>query len=314
MANATPEGEDGEKHDDGPPATFTNLMDVLQGAMNKLNKQNIKTPAAVQIKTEVCKEISNAMGLVEKLRDAFGDSAMTSFSTFRDEIKEDIKELVTSLKEKSYAQAISAPGPKPGLDPKTLKVREQKTATRQERAKYEITLTATTKETKEKLIAMSYKDITERIQTTINTNVHHDEKPSVFGVSKPTKQGTVRVRCETEEQAKMLRHINWESGLEGLEARQPKFGIVIHAVNKAYFICIDANKPTFDRIEHYQSSIFHSAGKTTRNPPNTTRLSYSQPTHMLPTAVSNEESTSTIAYTLLNATHHNCRLPSATTL
>jgi len=254
MAKATTDGEDGEKYDDGPPATFTNLMDMLQGAMNKLNKQNIKTPATIQIKTEVCKEINNAMGLVVALRNALGDIATMSFSTFKDEIKqqikEDIKELVTSLKEKSYAQAISAPGPKPGLDPKALKVREQKTATRQERAKYEVTLTATTKETKEKLIAMSYKDITERIQTTINTNVHHDEKPSVFGVSKPTKQGTVRVRCETEEQAKMLRHINWESGLEGLQARQPKFGIVIHAVNKAHFnICIDANKPTFDRIE-----------------------------------------------------------------
>jgi len=135
--------------------------------------------------------------LVETLRDALGDSATTSFSTFKDEIKqqikEDIKELVTSLKEKSYAQAISAPSPKTGLDPKAFKVREQKTATRQERAKYEVTLTATTKETKEKLIAMSYKDITERIQTTINTNVHHDEKHSVFGVSKPTEQGTVRV-------------------------------------------------------------------------------------------------------------------------
>ena len=34
---------------------------------------------------------------------------------------------------------------------------------------------------------------------------------------------------------------------------------------------------------------------------------------MLPTAVSNEESTSAIAYTTLNATHHNCRLPSVTT-
>ena len=125
MANATPDGEDGEKHDDGPPATFNNLMDVLQNAINKLKKQNIKTPAAVQIKTEVCKEISKAMYLAETLRDAFGDNAMTGFSTLRDgikqQIKEDIKELVTSLKEKSYAQAISAPGPKPGLDPKALK-------------------------------------------------------------------------------------------------------------------------------------------------------------------------------------------------
>ena len=34
---------------------------------------------------------------------------------------------------------------------------------------------------------------------------------------------------------------------------------------------------------------------------------------MLPTVALNEESTSTIAYTMLNATHHNCRLPSVTT-
>jgi hypothetical protein len=116
------------------------------------------------------------MCLVETLRDALGDSVTTSFSTYRDEIKqqikEDIKELATSLlKEKTYAQAISAPGPKPGLDPKALKVREQKTATRQERTKFEVTLTVTTEETKKSLAAMSYKDITERIQTTINTNV-----------------------------------------------------------------------------------------------------------------------------------------------
>ena len=247
MANATPDGEDGETYNDGPPTTFTSLMDVLQGAVNKLRSQNIKTPAAVQIKTEVCKEINNAICIVETLRDAFGDNATTGLSA----IKEEIKRLFDQKAKTSYAQVITAPTSKPALDPKALKVREQKTATRQERAKYEVTLTATTKETKEKLIAMSYKDITERIQTTINTNVHHDEKPSVLGVSKPTKQGTVRVRCETEEQAKMLRDINWESGLAGLQARQPKFGIVIHAVNKAHFnVLIDADKPTtLDRIE-----------------------------------------------------------------
>jgi hypothetical protein len=45
------------------------------------------------------------MSLVETLRDAFGDSAAMNFSTLRDEIKqqikEDMKELATSLKEKS---------------------------------------------------------------------------------------------------------------------------------------------------------------------------------------------------------------------
>src|SRR5271163_3922327 len=49
----------------------------------------------------------------------------------------------------------------------------------------------------------------------------------------------------------MLRNINWETGIEGLQARQPKYGIVIHAVNKTHFnIAIDqADKSATHRIE-----------------------------------------------------------------
>lgn len=258
MDNVPPDSEHGENQDVEEHVTFSKAIKMVTQMLGKLAGQNVKTPAAVKIRNEVLEEMGEVIKAIQMLRETFGNHSAASLKVSLNEVKEEIKAEIKALsdsmketmKEKTYAQAISAPGPKPGLDLKALKVREQKTATRQERAKYEVTLTATTKETKDKLIAMSYKDITERIQTTIDTNIHHDDRPSVFGISKPTKQGTVRVRCETEDQAKILRDINWECGLEGLQARQPKFGIVIHAVNKAHFnILIDTNKPTFDRIE-----------------------------------------------------------------
>jgi hypothetical protein len=53
-----------------------------------------------------------------------------------------------------------------------------------------------------------------------------------------------------KEQATMLLDINWENGLEGLQAQQPKYGIVIHAVHKDHFnVLMDTNKPTLELIE-----------------------------------------------------------------
>ena len=251
------ESSDGENGDSSAVslAAFSKAISMLCDAQEKLNSQNTKTPAAVKVKTDVIGDIASIIEIIRMLRNTFCHETVAGLSTIMEQMKElnasmkEVKE-ATKTKTTSSPWATTAPTSKPALDLKALKVREQKTATRQERAKYEVTLTATTKETKQKLIAMPYKDITERIQTTINTNVHHDGKPLVFGVSKPTKQGTVCVRCETEEQAKLLRDINWESSLEGLQARQPKFGTVIHTVNKAHVnVLLDANKPTFDRIE-----------------------------------------------------------------
>jgi hypothetical protein len=92
------------------------------------------------------------------------------------------------------------------------------------------------------------KEITEGIQDTINSNVRCDKKPILFGVSKPTKEGTVCIRCETEDEANMLREINWEMATKGLQVRKPRFGIVIHGINKDFNTAID-NKSTIKRIE-----------------------------------------------------------------
>jgi hypothetical protein len=97
---------------------------------------------------------------------------------------------------------------------------------------------------------MSYKEIMEGIQSTINSNVRRDKKPILLGVSKPTMEGTVRIWCETEDEANLLWDINWETATKGFQAQKPKFGIVIHGVNKDDFnTAIDNNKSTIERIE-----------------------------------------------------------------
>ena len=138
------------------------------------------------------------------------------------------------------------------------KERKERVKIRRERAKYEVALTAATapEATRESLTTMTPKDITERFQRAIDTNIHHDDKPTVFGISKSkTDPDKVRIRRKTEEQAKLLRQINWETAFEGLSVRKPKYGIVIHTVPKDEFnTLIDANKSTIERIERQNST------------------------------------------------------------
>src|SRR5579859_505170 len=149
-----PENETGEKPNGGQQATFSNVIEMLQGAYHKLQgayhklqDQNIKTPAAVKIKGDVCSEIIDAIELIKTMREEFGDNATTSLPAIKAEIKKLFDE-----KARTYAQVMTTPTSKPAPDPKALKVREQKTATRQERVKCEVTLTSTTEQTKKSLI------------------------------------------------------------------------------------------------------------------------------------------------------------------
>jgi hypothetical protein len=85
-------------------------------------------------------------------------------------MKEEINTSVKEATKPTYAQATIAPTSKPAPDPRILQVREQRNKSRQERAKCEVTLSDTTDDAKQKLLSMSYRDITEGIQTTINSN------------------------------------------------------------------------------------------------------------------------------------------------
>lgn len=57
MDNEPPDGANGEKHDGGPHVTFSKAVEMLSDVHDKVNGQNMKTPAAVEIKTEVYDEI-----------------------------------------------------------------------------------------------------------------------------------------------------------------------------------------------------------------------------------------------------------------
>ena len=106
--------------------------------------------------------------------------------------------------------------------------RQQRDALRQERAKYEVTLTMkeTNDEVKELINTMPPKEITERCQ-------HAVEKASISGIK---LQGInklangIRVRCATEEQAGQLRVIDWGEVFKGIKIHEPNYGIVINGV------------------------------------------------------------------------------------
>lgn len=67
MDNEPPDGANGE-NGDPDLNTFSEAIGLLCDAHDKLDSQNIKTPAAVQIKTEVLGKISKALDVVRMLR------------------------------------------------------------------------------------------------------------------------------------------------------------------------------------------------------------------------------------------------------
>jgi hypothetical protein len=236
MDNAPPDGENGEPSPNGPPS-ISKVINILSGAYNKLNGQIVKAAAAVNTKTEVCDEVREAIKLLQGLRNTLYDEATTTLIAMRDEMKElktSMKELKEATKEKTtYAQAAT-PTPKPAL----------------ERGRCDVTLIGTSDYTKKNIANSTYRHITGVIQKAINNTIQHDEKPKLLGVRKPTKDGTIRIRCETEEEANMLRDMDWEEAVEGLQAKKPKHGIVVRNVDKDnYDALIEGREDTIKRME-----------------------------------------------------------------
>jgi hypothetical protein len=99
---------------------------------------------------------------------------------------------------------------------------------RQERAKYEVTLTMkeTNDEVKELINTMPPKEITERCQHAIEKASISDIK--LQGINRLANG--IRIRCATEEQAEQLRVIDWDEAFKGIKIHEPKYGIVINGV------------------------------------------------------------------------------------
>jgi hypothetical protein len=109
-----------------------------------------------------------------------------------------------------------------------IQQRQHRDALRQEQAKYEITLTMkeTSDNVKELINTMAPKEITARCQQAIDKGSIQDVK--LQGINKLTNG--IRVRCETEEEAKQLRTIDWNEAFEGAKIHRPNYPIVIHGI------------------------------------------------------------------------------------
>src|SRR5205085_431695 len=98
---------------------------------------------------------------------------------------EELKESPTTTQPKTYAQAVSQ------SDARVVQRaerRRQEQILRQERAKYEVTLTAAaaSDETKNLLATLHEKEITKRCQHAIDVSFHSEyiDKPRLYGINK----------------------------------------------------------------------------------------------------------------------------------
>ena len=104
---------------------------------------------------------------------------------------------------------------------------------REERAKYSITLTASTAtdEVKTKLEDQTHDEIITHIQKAIDQQ-YGDDAPQILRGMNKYSNWVYRIQCENPEDVKKLKTMKWEAAYEGLTERQRKYGIVIHRVPK----------------------------------------------------------------------------------
>jgi hypothetical protein len=77
------DGNNGKCH-----ATFGGAIGKLESALNTLKKQNVKTPAAVQIRDDASTVISETIEAIKELRNTFADTATETLKALAEQIKE----------------------------------------------------------------------------------------------------------------------------------------------------------------------------------------------------------------------------------
>ena len=93
-------------------------------------------------------------------------------------------------------------------------------------------------ETKKILATASSQDITKRCQQAIENANIKDIK--LRGVNKLAKND-IRLQCESEEKAKQLQAIDWNSAFKGLKVRKATYGLVIHGVQREDINLLEPN-------------------------------------------------------------------------
>jgi hypothetical protein len=83
MYNAAPDGENGEKDEGEPTATFTNVMEMFSGSYDKLYEPNVKTPAAVKSKQKYATKSSWQLNSSKTRRNALVDNALAGLPAIK---------------------------------------------------------------------------------------------------------------------------------------------------------------------------------------------------------------------------------------
>jgi len=236
-------------------ACFRTIQADIQKAYNELSKQNT-SGAPKTIRDNVILTLGNTLEQVEFFAELF-DKARTilhhpqCIERYVREIKTETKNLSielqhsnklgTDLKENkatiksanSWAEIAKVQtSPEQAHDVKhnmnTSKHREQEKL-RQACATLAVILTTrgTSKEIRNQSASMHEKEITKRCQQAI-TESTLNTKPKLHGVSK--LENGIHIHCNSEEEVKQLKNIDWNHAFEGVTVHKPKYSIVIHRV------------------------------------------------------------------------------------
>jgi hypothetical protein len=147
-------------------------------------------------------------------------------------LEEMLKEVMTAISAKSYAQATAIQVPEIN---RTREIQQRnldrKVEERREQNKFEVTLTTQGADpnTKDQLAQQTHEEITAKLQQTVKSQMK-DNPITIQGIQK-LKSRDIRIHCDTEKDAEQLRKLQWDESYSGLKTRQRKFGIIIDGVS-----------------------------------------------------------------------------------
>jgi len=128
---------------------------------------------------------------------------------------------------------------------------------RQERAKYEVTLSAAEapEAVKKALNTLNAKDIIAQLNKVIEKAIisDSDTKPKIQGIN-VLSNNIIRLQCKAMEDVSALRDFKWEEAFPGLKAHKPKYGVVVHGVPTRDINVEDINQREIRELEKENES------------------------------------------------------------
>ena len=172
----------------------------------------------------------------------------TITNTVKEAITSSVKETITAtithaLEEttgnttRTYASIAETPIPPPTplANNRTQEIQhrnlQRKVQQRREQNKLEIVLTTQEMraDMKEHIKQQSHAEITAKLQQNVESQMK-DNFPIIHGIAK-LKSQDIRIHCNTEEEVKQLRELNWNEAYDGLTVHRPKYGLMIPGIS-----------------------------------------------------------------------------------